>query len=470
MVLSSQSAKSGAPESSLGSAQIPNSVPHSSAHEAVSMMFANLKEASLFRLLTVFLLIAEPLEAKINPPCLTEESVLVKSFQIFGNGTLLDKERNVQYGPHLYFREGNAFRGCVCRVKTCIKKCCPMDQILNAINAPRRCEQEGSAGQFQKHFLEDELFTAGEHIDAFFLTGYPDCGGLGIFALERRIDNFTLLATGQLADNINFKPVSTFCVDYFSTLDYISAVICAPTESRGLNSTFFSVCLLSASVFMALTLAVYTLLPQLRNLHGKCLMCHVGCLMLAYFLLSAVKFYTGNIQKWICEVVAYLIQFSSAAAFFWLNVICFDICWMFNRVRTVRGSKADREHKKLIIYSIYAWGCSLLLLVICILVSMVANLQSFLPRPIFDENLCWYSSNKEDRLAIILYLYGPVSVSMFANLCFFARTACRIVSLKKGAGVLTRSDSQSGGDKQHTCVSVVKTSQVVCKHLHLRIV
>jgi G protein-coupled receptor Mth (Methuselah protein) len=61
--------------------------------------------------------------------------------------------------------------------------------------------------------------------------------------------------------------------------------------------------MLLSSVFMGITLVVYALLPELRNLHGKCLMCHVACLFFAYLSLSLVQLGTSLIPAWLCTFV-----------------------------------------------------------------------------------------------------------------------------------------------------------------------
>ncbi|CAB3368144.1 Hypothetical predicted protein [Cloeon dipterum] len=428
-------------------------------------MLANPNVALLF-LLAVFLNSAAG-KAKDDRPCPMEESIHITRFQILPNKTLLDEERNIRFSPDLYFREGNAtVRGCVCRVKSCVRKCCPLD---HHIKEATKCV-EGGSDKFHENIFKEKLPLVRKKEDVFFLTGHQNCNN-GKYKLEPNVepdDNFTLLPTGllqlfyvsEMAEN---KPVhfSQYCVEYFGDMNLISAILCFPEESvenspQNVQYSIYSVGMLLSSVFMLLTLAVYALLPQLRNLHGKCLMCHVGCLLSAYISLSIVQLGSDVIPLWLCTLIPFVIQFTFSSAFFWLNIMCFDICWMFNRVRTISGSSAERERKKLIIYSSYAWGCPLFLLIICILTSTIESLPSFVPRPKFGEQSCWYSPRQEDRLAIILYFFGPISVLMIMNLLFFARTAYRVVTLRKGTGMLNRSDNQSSNEKQRTFVLYLK--------------
>lgn len=93
---------------------------------------------------------------------------------------------------------------------------------------------------------------------------------------------------------------------------------------------------------------MYTAIPELNNLHGKSLACHVLCLAVAFFALALVQLTGETFPKDACIAVgksklflfylilklviilsflffaAFVIQFSFVACFFWLNVMCFD--------------------------------------------------------------------------------------------------------------------------------------------------
>lgn len=45
-----------------------------------------------------------------------------------------------------------------------------------------------------------------------------------------------------------------------------------------------------SSVCLALTLIVYCSLPELRNLHGRTLICHVSMMLLAFSCLARVQY------------------------------------------------------------------------------------------------------------------------------------------------------------------------------------
>ncbi|XP_059482444.1 G-protein coupled receptor Mth2-like [Neocloeon triangulifer] len=417
---------------------------------------------TLFILFTTFL-ISLSISAEENvKPCLVQDSVLIQKFHIFPNKTLLDTERKLTYAPHQYFREGNSIRGCVCLVKKCIRKCCAEDHHIK--NGSTECvPRDGGFGEFRTSVFRNLLPPKSANDEFYFLTGLQNCpqSRFRLYPDESPDDKFTLLANGDLKFLAEEEPidVSMYCVEHFGDVDYVSAILCFPEEPsnqvEGALINVYAVGMLLSTVFIAITLLVYVLLPQLRNLHGKCLMCHVGCLLAAYLSLSIVQLGTETIPGWLCTFIPFVIQFTFSAAFFWLNIMCFDICWMFNRVHTISGSSAERERKKLCIYSTYAWGCPLLLLTVCIIADLTPGLPNFIPRPRFGEHSCWYSPIG-DKSPVLVYFFGPISILLIMNLILFIRTAMRIVSLRKGTGMLNRNDSQSSSDKQQKFVLYLK--------------
>ena len=77
-----------------------------------------------------------------------------------------------------------------------------------------------------------------------------------------------------------------------------------------------------------LTLLVYVSIPELMNLLGKCLVCHLISLMVWFILLSYVYLMAGkDVAPKTCTILAYLIYIAYLSGALWLNVISFDI-WL----------------------------------------------------------------------------------------------------------------------------------------------
>lgn len=85
--------------------------------------------------------------------------------------------------------------------------------------------------------------------------------------------------------------------------------------------------------FLVATFLVYAILPELRNVHGKSLMCYLFGLAVGYSVLSGIQL-NGNefVEPTLCRVLGYIIYMSFMSAFFWLSVISFDLWWNFRYV------------------------------------------------------------------------------------------------------------------------------------------
>lgn len=71
-------------------------------------------------------------------------------------------------------------------------------------------------------------------------------------------------------------------------------------------------------------------LPELRNLHGKCLLCYLFGLVIGYTEMALVQLNGANyVEPILCKSLGYTIYFSFLSAFLWLSVISFDLWWNF---------------------------------------------------------------------------------------------------------------------------------------------
>lgn len=86
-------------------------------------------------------------------------------------------------------------------------------------------------------------------------------------------------------------------------------------------------------VFILLTLLVYAVVPKLRNLNGKCLMCYLAALSIGFILTAWMKL-SGwhHVHPAVCYFIAYLMYFSLISAFSWLNVLNFDLWLSFQLI------------------------------------------------------------------------------------------------------------------------------------------
>lgn len=145
--------------------------------------------------------------------------------------------------------------------------------------------------------------------------------------------------------------------------------------------------------FLVATFLVYAILPELRNVHGKSLMCYLAGLFVGYPVLAYIQLYGNDyMEPKICISLGLIVYFSFMSAFFWLSVISFDLWWNFRyfnkksywfffiekknyifftryfvaNFRGVKGISKLADRKKFLIYSAYAWGSSLFMISLCL--------------------------------------------------------------------------------------------------------
>lgn len=105
---------------------------------------------------------------------------------------------------------------------------------------------------------------------------------------------------------------------------------------ENITKRIYSLCLLCLFItvlgmvvsvlFILATIVVYILLPELHNLHGSCLVCHLAGLVIAYTLTAWVKFNGWDyVDSGVCSLRGHLMYFTLLSAFLWSNVISYDL-------------------------------------------------------------------------------------------------------------------------------------------------
>ncbi|XP_022197953.2 G-protein coupled receptor Mth2 isoform X2 [Nilaparvata lugens] len=211
---------------------------------------------------------------------------------------------------------------------------------------------------------------------------------------------------------------------------------------------YYPIGMLCSVVFLSATLLVYCLLPELRNIHGLCLMCHMLSLTIGYIFLAIVQLGGSDIPLELCKFLAYTVAFSFLASFYWLNVMCFDIWWVFCGFRKsqMQPSKRGMDSKKFLYYSIYSWGSATAIIILVIATESLPFIseQWLLPKPDFGKTKCWF----ESKPAMWTYFYGPMASILVANLFFFMTTINKILKISKETRVLTHDGNKRHDEKE----------------------
>ncbi|XP_060842363.1 G-protein coupled receptor Mth2-like isoform X2 [Rhopalosiphum padi] len=336
---------------------------------------------------------------------------------------------------------------CTCETGTCIRKCCePNAAYVNSRCTPLNASDH--VAEFKVPTFVNEHGTVDVYEMGLFHIVYGKLTCFGKYKLDPSKDkshNFQVNNAGfLLSESANVGP-DQFCLEQFSELNYqILAVVCSPKQLAGQTqerNVFNTIGMILSLPFLFSTFLVYALIKDLQTLHGKSLMCHVVTLLVAYTSLIVVQLITENGDKTWCIFLAYTLQFTFLASFFWLNIMCFDLWWTFSGFRPLRGNTQENEENKFIIYSIYAWGCTTLISIITFGMDKLPYLLIDNIRPRIGISSCWFG-----YLATLLYFYGPIGILLFSNLLMFIHTAIVIVKHMRDAKVLRGSESQNNAN------------------------
>ncbi|XP_011139232.3 probable G-protein coupled receptor Mth-like 3 isoform X2 [Harpegnathos saltator] len=394
-----------------------------------------------------------------DPRCLASLSVVLKNGSGGDDGFIYD---GTVYPADLRWTDGNLTYGCICRLRNCIRKCCHSDEVISRNLSNGQCEKmpwdplaagdsaaKTPALRLIKEQLAEEIRHIGELREHFVLMDVEGnaCPGRKLtFNVneEEGDEKITIQANGNLfIHSINkMLPPWDFCFDWSMTLDKVGILVCFTQDIQEEENETHRVGMIISIPFLVATFLVYAITPELRNLYGKTLMCYVICLISSYVFLTLVN-HVGYISPYfLCIIIAFVIHFSFLASFFWLNVMCFDIWWTFGGFRSLQGSVKQRERKKFIMYSIYAWGCASILTIVCAIMDFVPTVPETFIRPEFGAVRCWYKTDK----ARAVYFYGPMSVTIICNICLFISTALKIVRHKKDTAHHLRSSESRRHD------------------------
>ncbi|XP_044763933.1 G-protein coupled receptor Mth2-like isoform X5 [Coccinella septempunctata] len=331
-----------------------------------------------------------------------------------------------------------------CRNAACIRKCCPEDQIYFR----RKCINSTGLGFPIKVYDGQEEKTSGEVV--FNLIHEKHCEeGIDIRLEPNSFeeDAFFVQSDGSMLMPILelTVPYNMYCLEHFKlspndTVTEFSALRCDDSiELDNPESKVYSQGMIISMPFLLVTFLVYALLPD-RNLHMKALMCYVINLLHAYIFLVTIQLTDEVFEDTVCAILGYCCVFFFLASFFWMNVICVDIFLGFRGFRGVPGVRSS-ERKRFILYCIYAWGMSLLIVFITFMVNHFGNVgQWFYPGVAVGQ--CFIRNG----IPQLLYFYGPMGIIIILNVVLFTLTAMRIRRVKKDTAMLKHSESKRHSD------------------------
>lgn len=357
--------------------------------------------------------------------------------------------------------------------QTCIKSCCSHLQTAQFAqdSGSYTCKNTpiltGRSLAAQTEFANLTLIATKPRVRSSIERGGA-LGGNGLCSVNDTkilVEDFELEGN-KIVSSADIPPkyqIKDFCLA-FGENDTLMAELCVSHEDSvqvALFTKTYPICCTASNVFLILTFVVYMLLPELRApLFGKITMIFVFCLFLAYFSISIVSFGhwkfvndrpVGMDYSPICRILGFMVQFTYLQAFFWMNILSFDIYKTFCKVKkftknTKIGGKQD-EIRKLLFYTMYACGAPMLIIILSVVVEYQPSTYSG-PRPEFGVHRCFFGND----LGSFVFFHLPLLVIQTANVVFFVLTSKQLYESWK----FTRSQLKNETSSGNTAVSTIR--------------
>ncbi|CAG9805773.1 unnamed protein product [Chironomus riparius] len=320
----------------------------------------------------------------------------------------------VSVDPHI--------RGCICNFKPCIRLCCQGDDK----NIPHCSEST----KFTVLNEDSEEKTINLEDNKYGVLVGRSCKDM--FEVENQTP-WKLQKNGSLQSSDGYFDYNKFC---FGISNESVAVPYACFEEDDMSAhhrhetelIVHTVGMLISIPFLIITFFIYALIPELRNLHGKSLMCYILALILVNSLLLYAKH--NNIEKF----EALVLYYSIFLTFFWMNVLCYDI-WRVSRSnisnRSLRG-----EQKTFLKYCLYGFGCPLLITVIAVLIDHFKPFHNDY-HPLFGQFGLMHHNKKTKAI----YVNIPILILTLVNVVLFVDTSRRVWSALD-SGIDKKSDKR----------------------------
>ncbi|XP_046390307.1 G-protein coupled receptor Mth2-like [Ischnura elegans] len=383
-------------------------------------------------------------------PCDPDFSVEIKFYREYPNGSIWNIIGSSMYPNGTYWSElgtetdsdePTTYKGCPCLLpRPCLRKCC---SIWEGITADGECAKTGKFRTFQLEVSDDEssepwIVDGSSH---FGLIYGPPLGCERKFFLrpgQVAGDEYYLRASdGELVmhkRNVSYGPF-VFCVDRILELNENRPFICEPQEEETFPRGVYPHLLVISALFLLLTFLVYVLLPELRNLHGKILMSHVISYFFMFLFFAMTEYLGRRLPHGICISAAFLIQFFILSTFFWLNVMCFDICFTISTFLPSKTTACLRQDtRKFVYYSLYAWGSPVMMFIITSVMQFTPGLPDHIIKPEFGKIKCYFSSRESQGA----YLYWPIITLLLTNIIMFIITSIKISQVDRDSSILRR--------------------------------
>ncbi|XP_046659714.1 probable G-protein coupled receptor Mth-like 4 [Homalodisca vitripennis] len=325
--------------------------------------------------------------------------------------------------------ENGNYEGCPCSFKTCVRKCCPRGQKL--ISEQELVCVNDTLETFSRNLNETVFFKIGKGQtledlhqktmtnEDFFISSDFGCNEPGPYGHGSRfvpMDERTyLISDGTiLTESLVYIDLPGYCLESLIESDEIITVRCVQNtlvqyslQDSPLTAMFLLLLMFISVLALFVTIYIYAVLPQLQNINGKLLMCHMASLAI-YFLSIVVAEICPDLGQFCLQT--FLIGRTT-----WLTATCFELWLVFSRPLQHRKPRQHFEWNKFIYYSLFGWGIPLLSGVLSAAIGVVPSRSDSCPKPRFQDDPCLFSIKN----ATLMFSTFPVYLLVSLNSIMF---------------------------------------------------
>ncbi|XP_037717705.1 G-protein coupled receptor Mth-like [Drosophila subpulchrella] len=340
-------------------------------------------------------------------------------------GLLIPADLTAEYDirPDSQEKVTRHLRGCVCKERTCVRFCCPRNQIMKNGVCSNMTDTELNALDLSLNITLDNGSLVKRKIKNDLMVQWDlpmSCETTKMFYLDNREKSYkyTVFENGTLLRHFDMVTLSKweYCLQphFFGdgNIQIVSHSCLAPQIGQTIVTIISMICLL-------LTISVY-LMGQ-RNLVGKCLICYMVCLFMGYLFLL---FDLWKISQGFCMTAGFLGYFFIMAAFLWLSVISREL--YINSNTNSFLAQFLRTNHRFLTRNIYVWSVALAFTGVTYLANEIVEDEEWNPR-VGSGGQCWI--NTQDWSAMV-YFYGPMLLIVVFNTIMFILTVIFVVKAR----------------------------------------
>uniref|UniRef100_A0A1I8Q853 G-protein coupled receptors family 2 profile 2 domain-containing protein n=1 Tax=Stomoxys calcitrans TaxID=35570 RepID=A0A1I8Q853_STOCA len=396
-------------------------------------------EISKHLLLWLFCLGAELPASSGSGNCQFEDTVNLTNAQRYSNGSylydnaILIPAHDVDIYDYEEVFDGNRIsvdphpRGCLCHRnehgRLCAKFCCnnPAREFIS--HATNQCEPTGRTAPYSPYFdvaqangsalrrdvTKDFVVIAGIPCDNAYPLDVVGGGGT---------DKWQLFENGSLSLYQGEIVLSKrdYCLMFAPKANgkemILTPMICPVpvVNEEPVLGVFSSIADFITTIFISLTLAVYLLLTDIKDLQGKCFMGFLISLALGCIFLTIISLPDVVFPQFSCGFLGFSAYFCSLASFFWLNVACFHM------LKTAMGSTESNEGNKRLFrfYSAYACGVPFAFTIILIIIQATSISDRY--KSGIGGDYCWFDPT---NWSAMIYFFGVNAFLLCMDFCLY---------------------------------------------------